>query len=67
MTKKRSIKVYGQSGYKYGETSAITLKGLWLKEAGFDVLSPSPARTADLSSLRTWRGPLRRRGRGIYM
>ena len=37
MTKKRSIKVYGQSGYKYRETPTIMLKGMWLKEAGFDV------------------------------
>ena len=34
---KRSIKVYGQSGYKYWETPTIMLKGMWLKEAGFDV------------------------------
>ncbi|GFH94454.1 endoribonuclease SymE [Lachnospiraceae bacterium] len=37
MAKKRSIKVYGQSGYKYRETPTIMLKGLWLKEAGFDI------------------------------
>lgn len=37
MSKKRSIKVYGQSGYKYRETPTIMLKGIWLKEAGFDV------------------------------
>ena len=37
MSKKRSIKVYGQSGYKYRETPTIMLKGMWLKEAGFDV------------------------------
>lgn len=37
MAKKRSVKVYGQSSYKYRETSTIMLKGLWLKEAGFDV------------------------------
>ena len=37
MSKKRSIKVYGQSGYKYQETPTIMLKGMWLKEAGFDV------------------------------
>ncbi len=37
MTKKRSIKVYGRSGYKYRETPAIMLKGQWLKEAGFDI------------------------------
>ena len=36
MAKKRSVKVYGQSGYKYKETPRIMLKGLWLKEAGFD-------------------------------
>ena len=35
--KKRSIKVYGQSGYKYRETPTIMLKGMWLKEAGFDI------------------------------
>ena len=37
MAKKRSVKVYGQSGYKYKETPMIMLKGLWLKEAGFDI------------------------------
>lgn len=37
MAKKRSVKVYGQSGYKYRETPTIMLKGLWLKEAGFEV------------------------------
>ena len=37
MVKKRSVKVYGQSGYKYKETPTIMLKGLWLKEAGFDI------------------------------
>lgn len=37
MVKKRSIKVYGQSGYKYRETPTIMLKGNWLKEAGFDI------------------------------
>lgn len=37
MVKKRSIKVYGQSGYKYRETPTIMLKGQWLKEAGFDI------------------------------
>lgn len=39
MAKKRSIKVYGQSGYKYRETPTIMLKGNWLKEAGFDYIS----------------------------
>lgn len=37
MAKKRSVRVYGQSGYKYRETPTIMLKGLWLKEAGFDI------------------------------
>ncbi len=37
MAKKRSVKVYGQSGYKYRETPTIMLKGLWLKDAGFDI------------------------------
>ncbi len=33
MSKKRSIKVYGQSGYKYRETPTIMLKGMWLEES----------------------------------
>ena len=37
MAKKRSIKVYGQSGYKYQETPTIMLKGMWLKELGFNI------------------------------
>ena len=39
MTKKnkRSMKVVAQSGYKYRETPTITLKGLWLKELGFEI------------------------------
>ncbi len=37
MAKKRSVKVYGQSGYKYRETPTIMLNGLWFKEAGFDI------------------------------
>ena len=37
MAKKRSVKVYGQSGYKYRETPTIMLKGMQLKEAGFDI------------------------------
>lgn len=37
MAKKRSVKVYGQSGYKYKEMPTIMLKGLWPKEAGFDI------------------------------
>lgn len=35
MAKKRSIKVYGQNGYKYRETPTIMLKGKWLEELGF--------------------------------
>lgn len=37
MAKKRSVKVCGQSGYKYRETPMIMLRGMWLKEAGFDI------------------------------
>lgn len=38
MTKKnRSIKVYGQSGYKYQSTPTIMLKGNWLRDLGFDI------------------------------
>ena len=37
MAKKRSIKVYGQSGYNNRETPTIMLKGQWLKKAGFDI------------------------------
>ena len=29
------MKVYEQSGYRYQTTPAIMLKGLWLKEWGF--------------------------------
>ena len=35
--KKRSVKIYAQSGYKYRETPTIMLKGQWLKELGFDI------------------------------
>lgn len=35
--KARSMKVYGQSGYKYRETPTITLKGRWLEAAGFRI------------------------------
>lgn len=31
------LKVVAQSGYKYRETSTITLKGLWLSEVGFQI------------------------------
>lgn len=37
MAKRRSIKVYGQSGYKYQETPTIMLKGMGLKELGFEI------------------------------
>ena len=37
MAKKRSIRVYEMSGYKYQTTPTIMLKGQWLKEAGFDI------------------------------
>ena len=37
IAKKRSIKVYGQSGYKYQETPTIVLKGKWLEELGFKI------------------------------
>ena len=37
LKKSRSMKVYSQSGYKYRETPTITLKGNWLKAAGFDI------------------------------
>jgi len=33
MAKKRSVKVYGQSGYKYRETPTVMLKGMWLKQS----------------------------------
>lgn len=35
--KNRSMKVYGQSGYRYKETPAIMLKGQWLRDLGFDI------------------------------
>ena len=35
--KNRSMKVYGQSGYRYKETPEIMLKGLWLQELGFGI------------------------------
>lgn len=37
MAKKRSIRVYEMSGYKYQTTPTIMLKGQWLKEAGSDI------------------------------
>lgn len=33
----RSMKVYGQSGYRYKETPAIMLKRQWLRDLGFDI------------------------------
>ena len=33
----RKIKVYEQSGRNYKPTPTIMLKGMWLKEAGFDI------------------------------
>lgn len=35
--KSRSMKVYGQSGYRYKETPTIMLKGQWLRDLGFDI------------------------------
>jgi hypothetical protein len=35
--KNRNMKVISQSGYKYKETPTIMLKGLWLKELGFEI------------------------------
>ena len=34
---RRSVKVYGQSGYKYRETLTIMLKVQWLAELGFQI------------------------------
>lgn len=36
----RKLKVYDQCGYNYHSTLTITLKGLWLKELGFDSNTP---------------------------
>lgn len=60
MAKKRSIKIYGQSGYKYRETPTIMLKGQWLKEAGFDIgdYISVTCEDASWSSRRTPRGLL---------
>ena len=35
--KSRSLKVVSQSGHNYRETPTITLKGLWLADAGFSI------------------------------
>ena len=32
----RSMKVYKQSGYRFQDTPTIMLKGLWLRELGFE-------------------------------
>ena len=37
MKKFRNMKVYEQSGYQYKSTPAIMLKGMWLKEFGFEI------------------------------
>lgn len=60
MAKKRSVKVYGQSGYKYWETPTIMLKGCGLKKPVLisGIISPSPAKMVRLSSPRTPRGLL---------
>lgn len=34
---RRSMKVHGESGYKYKATPAIVLKGQWLAEMGFQI------------------------------
>lgn len=36
----RKLKVYKQSGYHYKPTPAITLKGKWLEELGFEAGTP---------------------------
>ena len=35
--KNRTLKVYGQSGYRYKDTPTIVLKGQWLSSTGFDI------------------------------
>ena len=37
LKKFRNMKVCEQSGYNYKATPTITLKGQWLKDAGFDI------------------------------
>lgn len=36
----RNMKVYEQSGYRYKSTPTIMLKGLWLRELGFEENTP---------------------------
>ena len=35
--KKRSMKVYGMSGYKYQQVPTVMLKGKWLEQLGFAI------------------------------
>lgn len=37
MANKRSMKVYGMSGYKYQQTPTIMLKGKWLEQLNFHI------------------------------
>ena len=57
MAKRRSIKVYGQSGYKYQETPTIMLKGMWLKELGFEI-GDEVLRYADVLNHRRVHSPM---------
>lgn len=34
---KRSLKIYGMSGYQYNQVPAIMLKGRWLESLGFQI------------------------------
>ena len=34
---KRSMKVYGMSGYKYQQVPTVMLKGKWLEQLGFTI------------------------------
>ena len=53
----RSMKVYGQSGYRYQTMPTIMLKGKWPRSwaSGWEIISPSAARTASSSSRRIQR------------
>ena len=42
--KERKMKVYAQTGYQYKYTSAIVLKGEWLKDCGFKPGTPISVR-----------------------
>lgn len=37
MANKRSMKVYGMSGYEYQQTPTIMLKGKWLEQLNFHI------------------------------